>query len=176
MSGRISLPVFAGLAVGIGMIFILAIVFNSLNNSTSPTSPRISSDDSIRIVGNDILRWNREVGINYTVTDIAISVPKFSNYVPTYVPFKEFKEKDMRLPLVYVGSNSNVTVTRIFENGKVHVAQIRPDQRAAAQIAQSPRRGQHEGRRVEVERAVYILARAIQSRLLAGGVGTLAAG
>lgn len=114
MGGRISPPVIAGLIVGIGLIIILAVFVNLSTSSISPVTPKISSDDAIHIVGNDILKWNREHGINFTVTDIAIDVPRFSNYSPTYVSYQEFKKQDMKLPLVFVSPND--TIIQILEN------------------------------------------------------------
>ena len=121
MGSRITLLVIAGLVVGIIMIIVFATAFNSQSSTTSST-PRISSQEAIDIVENDLKRVTNEVGSKYGVeyiriTGIAVDVPKFANYTPSYVPIEEFKEKDMKLPLVRVGSNDNITVTRIFENG-----------------------------------------------------------
>lgn len=119
VGGRITLPVIAGIALGVVMIIAFAIVFNSPSGSNSSTLPRISSRDTIHIVENELQRFTNEVGmkygVDYRITDIAIDVPKFANYTLTYVSFKEFEEKNMKLPLVYV--NSNGTVFHILENG-----------------------------------------------------------
>jgi hypothetical protein len=120
VGSRIALAVITGLAAGIIMIIVFAVAFNS-QSLTTPSTSRISSQEAIHIVENDLQRFNNEVGskygVDYRISDIAIGVPKFANYTPSYVPFEEFKEKDMKLPLVHVGSNDNITVTRISENG-----------------------------------------------------------
>jgi hypothetical protein len=88
-------------------------------SSLFPTSAKLSQDDALDIVENDIQRWNSETGtkygVDYRITDIAVNVPKFANYTPSYVSFEEFKERDMKLPVVYVSSNG--TVIHVLENG-----------------------------------------------------------
>jgi hypothetical protein len=120
-----SIPVIAGLSIGILLIVIFALV--SFNSSSKSTFSELSSDDAIRIVENDLKRVTEEIGSKYGVdyviiTGIAVDVPKFANYTPSYVPFEEFKEKHMKLPLVYVSSND--TVIHILENGSSqHIGQ-----------------------------------------------------
>jgi hypothetical protein len=110
VDNRITVVVIAALSIGILLMVIFALMpFILLGNSAISG---LSSDDAVRIVENDLQRRN-----SYRITDIAVDVPKFANYTLTYVSFNEFREHNMTLPLIRVGSNDNLTVTRIFENG-----------------------------------------------------------
>ncbi|HKU50521.1 MAG TPA: hypothetical protein VJP79_11260 [Nitrososphaera sp.] len=115
----IGLPVIAGLAVGISLVIILSVYVDERGSLGEHRSARISQDDAISIVEANLKDWNNHegvvYGINYTIADIAIDVPKTLGGHTTYISISEFEKQEVKLPLVYLSDNGTLI---LVENGR----------------------------------------------------------